>query len=95
MNANSTLPAPRAAELESLLRRHGGDSHALVQILREFQAVHGWLPRPVLQQIARALGLTLAHVQGVADFYRFFHTRPVGAYRVLFSDNATDRMHGS
>ncbi len=33
--------------------------------------------------------------QGVAGFYRFFHTRPVGEYRILFSDNVTDRMLGS
>jgi len=95
MNANSTLSTQRAAELESLLRRHGCDSHALVQILRAFQAIHGWLPRPALQHMAKALNLSVAHVQGVADFYRFFHTRPVGAYRVLFSDNITDRMLGS
>ena len=84
-----------SGELDRLLRRHGGDSHALVQILREFQAIHGWLPRPALQQIAPLLGLTLAHVEGVAGFYRFFHTAAVGAYRVLFSDNITDRMLGS
>ena len=95
MNANSPLSAQAAAELQSLLKRHGSNPHALVQILREFQAIHGWLPRPALQQIARSLGLTQAHVQGVADFYRFFHTEPVGAYRVLFSDNITDRMLGS
>jgi [NiFe] hydrogenase diaphorase moiety large subunit len=34
-------------------------------------------------------------VEGVAGFYRFFHTQPAGAYRVLFSDNVTDRMLGS
>ena len=95
MNANSPLSEPSLAELESLLRRHGGDPHALVQILRELQAANGWLSRPVLHQVAKALNLTLAHVQSVADFYRFFHTRPVGAYRVLFSDNVTDRLLGS
>jgi [NiFe] hydrogenase diaphorase moiety large subunit len=95
MNANSPLSAQSAADLQSLLRRHGSDPHALVQILREFQAIAGWLPRPALHHVAKALNLTLAHVQGVADFYRFFHTEPVGAYRVLFSDNITDRMHGS
>ncbi|MDP3864248.1 MAG: NAD(P)H-dependent oxidoreductase subunit E [Rhodoferax sp.] len=95
MNANSTLSAQSAAELQSLLRRHGNAPHALVQILREFQAFAGWLPRPALLQLAKALNLTLAHVQGVADFYRFFHTQPVGSYRVLFSDNITDRLLGS
>jgi [NiFe] hydrogenase diaphorase moiety large subunit len=67
----------------------------LVQILRELQALQGWLPREALSQIGASLGLTLAHVEGVAGFYRFFHTQPVGAYRVLFSDNITDRMLGS
>ena len=54
-----------------------------------------WLPRELLAHIARALGSTLAHVEGVAGFYRFFHLRPVGRVHVLFSDNITDRMRGS
>jgi [NiFe] hydrogenase diaphorase moiety large subunit len=78
-----------------LLARHQNDPHALVQILREFQALQGWLPREALSHIADTLGLTLAHVQGVAGFYRFFHTQPVGQYRILFSNNITDRMLGN
>jgi [NiFe] hydrogenase diaphorase moiety large subunit len=66
-----------------------------VQILRKWQALRGWLPRSSLQQMADTLGLTLAHVEGVASFYRFFHLQPVGTYRLLFSDNVTDRMRGS
>lgn len=81
--------------LDTVLSRRGRDPHALVQILRETQALTGWLPRPLLGELARELGLTLAHVEGVAGFYRFFHTRPVGRLRVLFSDNITDRMRGS
>ncbi len=81
--------------LSPLLARHQHDRHALVQLLREFQTLHGWLPRAALSQIAAALGVTLAHVEGVAGFYRFFHMQPVGTYRVLFSDNITDRLLGS
>jgi [NiFe] hydrogenase diaphorase moiety large subunit len=81
--------------LSPLLTSHQHDRHALVQLLREFQALHGWLPRAALSQIAAALGVTLALVEGVAGFYRFFHTQPVGTYRVLFSDNITDRLLGS
>ena len=95
MYPNSPLPSPAAAELQSVLARQGSDPHALVQILREYQAVQGWLPRDSLRLIAEALGLSLAHVEGVAGFYRFFHTQPVGVYRVLFSDNVTDRLLGS
>ena len=31
----------------------------------------------------------------MVKFYSFFYDRPRGAYRVLFSDNITDRMAGS
>jgi len=34
-------------------------------------------------------------VTGVASFYSFLVVDPHGAYRVLFSDNITDRMAGS
>ena len=89
---SSTAPPP---ELQILLAHHGADPHALVQLLRELQTAHGWLPRELLSALAAALGLTLAQVRGVAGFYRFFYTQPVGDYRILFSDNATDRMLGS
>src|SRR5208283_2551071 len=36
-----------------------------------------------------------ARVEGVASFYSFLHLAPAGRYRVLFSDNITDRMAGS
>jgi [NiFe] hydrogenase diaphorase moiety large subunit len=64
-------------------------------MLREIQAEHGWLPRGTLSAPAAALGLTLAHVEGVVGFYGFLHAKPVGAYRVLLSDNVTDLMLGS
>jgi [NiFe] hydrogenase diaphorase moiety large subunit len=82
-------------QVDAVIARHGADAHQLVQILREAQAVQGWLPLPTLQHIAHALGLPFAYVQGVAGFYRFLHLQPVGQYRVLFSDNVTDRMLGS
>ncbi len=91
----SSAPGRAAPDVEALLSRHGRDPHALLQILRELQAQHGWLPRLALAEVAAGLGLTLAQVQGVAGFYRFLHTRPVGEYRILFSDNVTDRLLGS
>ena len=82
-------------DIELVLARHGRAPHRLVQILREIQAQLGWLSRDTLGAVASGLRLSLAHVEGVAGFYRFFHSQPVGQYRVLFSDNITDRMLGS
>jgi [NiFe] hydrogenase diaphorase moiety large subunit len=95
MYSNKPLSTAVNSPVQAVLARYGADPHALVQILRELQHLQGWLTRDNLYQLATALGLTLAQVEGVAGFYRFFHTRPVGAYRVLFSDNVTDRMLGS
>jgi len=86
---------PVAFDMDVLLDSHQRSPQRLVQILREIQAHKGWLPREDLAGVARALKLSLAHVEGVAGFYRFFHGHPVGQYRVLFSDNITDRMLGS
>ena len=85
-----TIPA-----LESVLDRYGRNAHCLVQILREVQDALGWLSPATLSAVAAALRLPRARVEGVADFYSFFHTRPVGRYRILWSDNVTDRMLGS
>ncbi|MBU0588249.1 MAG: NAD(P)H-dependent oxidoreductase subunit E [Gammaproteobacteria bacterium] len=81
--------------LDTVLDQYARDPHALLQILRELQTVTGWLPRELLSQLAQDLNLSLAHVEGVASFYRFLHTQPVGRYRILFSNNITDRMLGS
>ena len=90
-----TIAIMSSEPLRLLIAKHQASPHALVQILREAQDFQGWLPREMLGDIANALGLTLAHVQGVAGFYRFFHTKPVGTYRILFSNNITDRMLGN
>jgi [NiFe] hydrogenase diaphorase moiety large subunit len=92
---SNPVSCPMTSATASILAQHNFNRNALVQMLRELQASQGWLARTALSQLADALGLTLAHVEGVAGFYRFLHTRPVGTYRILFSDNVTDRMLGS
>jgi [NiFe] hydrogenase diaphorase moiety large subunit len=82
-------------DMDALLARHQFAPHRLVQILREIQAQRHWLSRQDMMQVAQALHLSIAHVEGVASFYHFLHTQPVGDYRVLFSDNITDRLSGS
>jgi len=81
--------------LRPILDRYCRDAGLLVEILRETQNVLGYLPAGALTVIAKAVGTPRARVEGVAGFYSFFHLEPVGRYRVLFSDNITDRMLGS
>jgi len=81
--------------LAPILERHGRDGTRLMQILRETQEAIGWLPPAALTEIAAAIGWPRAKVEGTAGFYSFFHTEPRGRYRVLWSDNITDRMLGN
>jgi len=84
-----------AALLQPIVDRHRREPDRLLQILREAQDVLGYLPRTALTAIASAVELPRARVEGVAGFYSFLHLQPVGRYRILFSDNVTDRMLGS
>ena len=81
--------------IQRSLARHGADPHALVQILREVQTDLGWLSRQTQQRIATGLGVPITRVESVVRFYSFFYDEPRGAYRLLVSDNVTDRMAGS
>ena len=90
------MPLPNHSEIvETALARHRGDPTRLVQMLREVQDALGWLSGETLAAIAGGLRQPLALVEGVAGFYSFFHTVPRGRYRVLWSDNITDRMLGN
>lgn len=50
----------------------------LLPALHAAQAIYGYLPEPVVTEVARALRVPLADVYGVIDFYSMFYREPVG-----------------
>ena len=78
-----------------VLKQHNRRPESLLQILIELQQRLNWLPPEVLTETANALSLSRAQVEGVAGFYSFLHTEPVGRYRVLFADNIIEQHQGS
>lgn len=87
------------ADISTVVRaaaaRHGGDAYELVQILREVQEACDWISPEAIDCLVAELGVPRTKIEAVAGFYAFFYLEPRGAYRVLFSDNVTDRMAGS
>ncbi|MER2605049.1 MAG: NAD(P)H-dependent oxidoreductase subunit E [Siculibacillus sp.] len=81
--------------IDAVLAAHGRDPGRLVQILRDVQALSGWISPADIAATAAGLGLPVGDVESTAQFYSFFYLRPRGAYVVLFSDNITDRLLGS
>ncbi|MBL0140987.1 MAG: NAD(P)H-dependent oxidoreductase subunit E [Betaproteobacteria bacterium] len=85
-------PAEAAA---TAMARHRHDPHELLQVLREVQESCGWITPEAIDCIQARLGLPRSKILGVATFYSFLHINPCGRYRILFSDNITDRMLGN
>jgi NADH-quinone oxidoreductase subunit F len=51
---------------------------ALLPALHAAQQLHGWIPEVVAVEVGRALGVPLADVYGVIDFYEMFSDQPLG-----------------
>ena len=86
-----------AAETDvvALVLRRRADPTQLLQILREAQEELGWISPETARAVASTLGVPATHVESVVQFYSFLYDKPRGRYRILFSDNITDRMLGS
>ncbi|WP_372840889.1 formate dehydrogenase subunit gamma [Phaeovulum sp.] len=73
----NTAIAARSAEI---CREHAGREGALLPILHAVQSEFGHVPAPALPVLAKALGVTVAEVQGVVSFYHDFRTAPPGRH---------------
>ncbi len=74
------MPAAEAP-LDEILRRHGHRADALIEVLHQLQERHGYLPKPMLREVARGLRLPLSRIYGVASFYHLFRLEPPSAHR--------------
>ncbi|HSK30328.1 MAG TPA: NAD(P)H-dependent oxidoreductase subunit E, partial [Candidatus Limnocylindria bacterium] len=51
---------------------------ALLPALHAAQQFHGWIPEALAAEVGRVLGVPLADVHGVIDFYEMFSRQPMG-----------------
>ncbi len=65
-----------------LAKYRGRGREALLPLLHEVQAVHGWLPREVLEAVGHTLHVPLSDIHGVVEFYSMFYNEPT-ARRVI------------
>lgn len=81
--------------VRAVVDRYHADPSYMLQILREAQEYNQWISPEIIDTLEAALKVPRTKVEAVAGFYSFLHTEPCGKYRVLFSDNITDRMLGN
>jgi len=68
---------------------------ALLPALHAAQAHYGYLPEPVAAEVGRALGVPLAEVYGVIDFYSMFYRHPVGKTIVRLCKDPVCALYGA
>jgi bidirectional [NiFe] hydrogenase diaphorase subunit len=66
--------------VEATARRHGKESHALIETLHTVQECFGYLDDTALRFVAGMLRVPLSRVYGAATFYHFFTLKPKGKH---------------
>jgi bidirectional [NiFe] hydrogenase diaphorase subunit len=85
MRATVVQPSPPSDDkrwriIDATMRRHGQESHALIETLHSVQETFGFLDEDSLRYVAASLRLPLSKVYGVATFYHFFTLKPQGKH---------------
>jgi len=64
----------------SILERENTGSGSLIMILQKIQEDYGYLPKDVLDMLAKRMNIPIAQILGTATFYAQFRFEPIGKY---------------
>jgi formate dehydrogenase subunit gamma len=73
----------------------GGSASALLPILHHIQDALGFVPQPLVPEIASALNLSRAEVHGVITYYHHFRSAPAGRHVVQICQAEACRANGA
>jgi NADH-quinone oxidoreductase E subunit len=76
-------------KIESLKKRYPESQAAIMPVLWMAQKKFGWLSKDVMKYVADVLGLSFAHVEGVATFYTMYFKKPMGKYHIQVCTNVS------
>ncbi|BER92530.1 NADH-quinone oxidoreductase subunit NuoE [Atrimonas thermophila] len=82
-------------EVDQIIDRYTGEETPLLCILQDLNAKFGYLPQPVLQRVSKKLGVPASKVYGVATFYSFLETKPVGKYVIRVCKSTPCHVRGA
>ena len=68
---------------------------AVISLLQGAQEIYGWLPRSVMDEIARLSGIPVAKLYGVATFYAQFYLAPHGKHTVRLCRGTACHVRGA
>jgi bidirectional [NiFe] hydrogenase diaphorase subunit len=90
MSQVSPAPSPKPPSdhkgwkiVDAVMRRHGRRPDSLIVVLHAVQDAFGYLDKPAIAYVARALGVPLSRAYGVASFYHYFSFKPAGRHTCI------------
>ncbi|NSW75554.1 MAG: NADH-quinone oxidoreductase subunit NuoE [Candidatus Atribacteria bacterium] len=82
-------------EIEEIIEKYREEETPLLCVLQEVQEKFHYLPRNVLGYIAKKMNVPSSTVYGVATFYSFFETNPVGEYVIRVCKSTPCHVQGA
>ena len=83
------------AEKEILKYPPGRQASAVIALLWRGQEQEGWVSKPMIEEVARFLGMPTIRVLEVATFYTMFNLAPVGRFHVQFCGTTPCLLRGA
>lgn len=83
--------APLRQVLEEYRSQHG----AVIPVLQKAQEIYGWLPRDVLEAVAKGMHVPLSRIYGVVTFYAQFYLSRRGRHIVRQCDGTACHVRGA
>jgi len=84
-----------AGIVNKTLEEYAHDESMLIQILLRLQRNFGWLPREMLSEVAKQLGISLSQVYQVATFYKAFSLAPRGRHLIRVCTGTSCEVRGA
>ncbi len=97
-DATNVVTSPDTIDLtllDPVFAKYEGQRGALIPILQSAQDIYRYLPKEVLQLIARRLGLSVGKVYGVATFYAQFYLERRGRHILKLCDGTACHVKGT
>ena len=82
-------------EVSGILKRHGTDRDACINVLQDIQKAYGYLPAEALRYVTDHSKITGRQIYGVATFYELFRFKPLGRHHVKVCRGTACHVRGA
>lgn len=85
----------KTLQLSSILKGRNSQPHQLIEVLHDVQEYYGYLPKQVMIDISKGLGVPLIEVYRVASFYKAFKLKPSGRNVITMCTGTACHVRGA